>query len=372
MIRLWSSLLLCATAFGADPEQAVRARLRLAVERKEIAGAVLTVMHRDSLVFEEAVGWADIENRRPMTVRHYFHLASATKPISATAIVMLVNEGKLSLDEPAAKWFPQLAEPGPSPAIRQLLSHTSGMFGLGEGGEEGGGMYNPRRTLAQAAEGVLRQPLLYKPGEKAVYGGASFLIAGRIAELVSGREFDGLVRDKVFDPLGMTLSFYRLRPARKDVEYPVTYRRGAEGLLRAPHQPQSPESGGLVLVGGGLTSRAADLIPFLQLHRRMGTFASEIRLSPKLAAEMRRDQTGGKWRSPVPGDTSSGYGLGWMLEEIGADGVAYVFGHAGAFGSILWCDARAKLDVVFLTQMPIAQVFPVWQDVLRKIRAGWQ
>ena len=170
----------------------------------------------------------------------------------------------------------------------------------------------------------------------------------------------------------MTLSFYRLRPGRKDVEYPVAYRRETGGLKRAALQPRSPASGGLVLVGGGLTSRAADLIPFLQLHRRMGTFASEVRLSPKLAAEMRRDQTGGKYRSTVPGDSSTGYGLGWMLEEIGPGGVAYVFGHAGTFGSALWCDARAKLDVVFLTEMPVVQVLPVWQDVLREIRAGWK
>jgi CubicO group peptidase (beta-lactamase class C family) len=274
---------------------------------------------------------------------HVFFLASSAKPIAASAMVFLEEEGLLSLDEPAGRWFPQLDA---RVTLRRLLSHSAGIFGnQTEAPAQKDLLHNRGRTLAEAAEAIAAQPLDHPPGGVA-YSDAGFQLAGRIAELVTGLGFDEMVRDRLTIPLGMPETYFagpewrRLQPAQAGVT------GQPEGL---PHK--------LIRCGSGAFSTAADLTRFLQFHLR------------EPHAEMRRDQTGGRWTQDPMGGSNAGYGLGWQLGELDERGIARVFFHAGAFGTLLWADAEGDRGVILLTQAPILRVYAFWRELLGRIRA---
>src|SRR6185369_9439878 len=163
----------------------------------EIAGAVTVVATKDKVIHLESTGFADVAAKKSMTPDSVFWIASMTKPITGTAILILQDEGKLNVTDPVAKYIPEFAKlktPSGKPAnltITQILTHTSG---LGEGG--GLGARNAH-TLADLVPVWLAAPMQYEPGEKWQYTQSGINLAGRIVEVVSGKTFDAFLQQRV-------------------------------------------------------------------------------------------------------------------------------------------------------------------------------
>jgi len=313
-----------------DPS-ALAAFLDQAVQAGEIPGAVVVIHQEGKVVFSKAAGLADREANRPMRVDDIFMMASASKPLAATAILTLVDRKKLSLDDTVTKFFPDF--PGKS-TIRQLLSHTSGIFGNVPDAPRLKLIRDFDAPLAQAVEALVREPLAYEPGTQYAYGGASFCVAGRIAELLTGEEFDAFADRVLFRPLGMKDTVYR-SAKNLSPRIPKIYRKAGEQWVATPAimdrpEQRGPRPTGFLLVPGGIYSTAADMLRFAGLHLGGGKL-----LSPSALEEMHRKQTG---------TLKENYGLGWQILPGGA------FGHGGAYGTYLYIDPAHRAAAVILTQ----------------------
>ena len=181
----------------------VGAAMQEMVAKNEIAGAVTVVVSKDKVLHLESTGFADVATKRAMTPDTVFWIASMTKPVTGTAVLMLQDEGKLHVSDAVAKYLPAFADlktPSGKPAnltIAQLLTHTSGL------GEAGGPALKDARTLADLVPIWLAAPMQYEPGAKWSYTQSGINAAARIVEVVSGMTFDAFLQQRLFDPLGM-------------------------------------------------------------------------------------------------------------------------------------------------------------------------
>ena len=182
---------------------AIGERLRPLIDDHEIAGATTLVATRDGVVYLESIGKADIAHDKPMQPDTIFWIASMTKPITATAVLMLQDEGKLSVDDPVEKHLPEfkdLKTADGKPArltIRHLLTHTSGM------GEVAPAQASEIKNLAGLIPLHVAKPLAFEPGTKWVYCQSGINTAARIVEVVSGKPFEEFLEQRLFGPLGM-------------------------------------------------------------------------------------------------------------------------------------------------------------------------
>src|SRR5262245_46717506 len=209
-LGLW--LLLVAPALtaqagsGSTPAKfkAIPERIQPFVDDGTIAGAVTLVAHKGEIVSLDAVGLADIASKKPMRPDTLFWIASMTKPITATSVMILQDEGKLSVDDPVVKYLPEFGKvalkDGSSPAtqitIRHLLTHTSGVDAPAPF------QADKAPTLADIATAIAKQPLQFEPGSQWRYG-VGLTVAGRIVEVVSGKPFETFVDERICQPLGM-------------------------------------------------------------------------------------------------------------------------------------------------------------------------
>jgi CubicO group peptidase (beta-lactamase class C family) len=199
----------------ATPPKSIAAALRPFVDNHTLAGAVTLVADREKVLSLEAVGFADIAARVPMMVRALFWIASQSKPITAAALMMLVDDGKLRLDDPIEKYLPEFREqwlvverdkehmvlkkPSQPVTVRHLLSHTSGMPFASV-------MEQPtldRLPLRDAVRSYAMTPLQSEPGTKYQYSNAGINTAGRLIEVVSGMAYEDFLDQRLFRPLGM-------------------------------------------------------------------------------------------------------------------------------------------------------------------------
>jgi CubicO group peptidase (beta-lactamase class C family) len=321
----------------------IRAFLEDAVKQRQVAGAVVVVQQHGTRVCEEAVGFADLDTRRPIRLDNIFMLASSSKPWAASAIMTMVDQGKLSLDDKVSKYFPEFQA---SSTIRQLMSHTSGIFGNAADGAVTEPIRNFDRSLKDAVPLILKAPLEYQPGTKYSYGGASFCVAGRIVEMLSGMEFDAYMRKVLLDPVDAGETVYRSSRNLSE-RVPVMYRKSESGLepmqaiMELPGR-RGPRPDGFVLVPGGIYSTAHDCINFLQMHLNGGTFHGRRVLSEASVMEMRRKQTG---------SLANEYGLGWNITKSGVE-------HGGAYGTLLFVDTTHDAVGAIMIQMPSANAKP--------------
>lgn len=328
----------------ADPS-ALAGFLDHAAREGKVPGAVVMIQRDGKTVFQHAAGFADLEANRPMRADNIFMMASTSKPISATAILTLVDQKKLSLDDPVKKFFLEFA--GTS-TVRQLLSHTSGIFGNTPAHPRLKLIRDFDKTLAESVDAIVREPLAYEPGTKYIYGGAPFCVAGRIAEKITGEEFDRFAARVLFRPLGMKETVFR---TKRDLSarIPKLYKHEAGKWIETPtamDRPglRGPRPDGFILVAGGIYSTAADMLKFAQFHLDGG---SKI-LSRAMIEEMRKKQTGA---------LKENYGLGW---QIAADGSV---SHGGAYGTLLYVDPARNAAAVVMTQTTGAAKF---QAAVRK------
>ena len=345
------------TPSKADPAKlaAVSDRMKEFISKGEIAGAVTLVATRDGVAWLDAVGQADVAGNVPMRPDTICGIASMTKPITATAVLMLQDEGKLSVDDPVAKYVPELANlktPSGKPAnltIRHLLTHTSGM------GEATPQESAAAKTLADLIPAFAAKPMKFEPGSKWDYCQSGINTAGRIIEVASGQSLPEFFQARLFDPLGMKdTTFYPTAEQRPPIA--KTYSRGRDGKLTEAAVPslygKDPTSRDRYpAANGGLYSTAPDYARFCRMILNHGSLDGRQYLKPESVKLMTTIQTG----DLVTGFTDgNGWGLGWCVvrEPQGVTAVLSpgTHGHGGARGTQAWIDPQKGVIYVLMVQ----------------------
>ena len=333
-------------------------------EKPEFAGAVTMVVGPDRIIALEAFGLADIASGRPMRKDSLFWIASMTKPITAMGVLMLVEEGKLGLDDPVEKYLPsfkaqKLATPtGPVPTprpvtIRDLLTHTSGLSAASLTAAN-----QPVDTVPLAAmvDHSGRTPLISAPGAKWAYSNTGINALGRIIEVVSGQPYPDFVQKRFFDPLGMnstsfwpddTLQASLATPYRKDK---ATGKLIAAGNSRFSNPLQNRAR--TAIPAGGLFSTANDLAQLCQMILRGGELDGHRFLRPETLKLMTTNQLGEMPKVSFAEGMRMGLGFHVVGTPIGVTESLSPgsFGHGGAYGTQAWIDPVRRQAYILLIQ----------------------
>jgi CubicO group peptidase (beta-lactamase class C family) len=344
---------LLGTSAHADdaPSRRIASVLQPFVDRHVLAGAVTLVADKERVLSIEAVGYADTAKSVPLRADAVFWIASQSKPITATALMMLVDEGKVKLDDPVARYVQAFREvwlgaerakdrlvlkrPGHAITVREILSHTSGLpfrSALEEPTLD-------RLPLWAAARSYAMTPLDFEPGTKYQYSNAGINTAGRIIEGTSGMPYQTFLERRLFGPLGMKdTTFWPSKSQLARLAKAYRPRQGRDGLeettidqLRYPLDNRSRYP----MPAGGLFSTAVDLARFCQMVLNGGMFEGKRYLSRSAIEEMTKRQTGESIKES--------YGLGWAISDGN-------FGHGGAFATNMTIDPKRGLILVFLVQ----------------------
>jgi CubicO group peptidase (beta-lactamase class C family) len=344
----------------------VQARMQKFIEGDDLAGAVVAVGNSKGILYIEALGLQSIDTEQAMQAHSLFRIASMTKPITAIAIMMLVDEGKLAVDDAVEKHLPEfkgqmliaardkdtitLKKPARPITIRDLLTHTSGLPGGFPPGL--GDLYAKRnRTLAEATLVVSQRPLEFEPGSKWAYCNAGIDTLGRIVEVVSGRRFEDFLQTRLFAPLGMyNTTFY---PTAEQQELlAVTYDKKDGRLVPSDRLIiDIAKDAKHPVPAGGLFSTAQDLAKLYQVMLNRGTRANTRFWSEASHAAMTQTQTGDLKTGFVDG-MSFGYGWAVVKEPQGVTAMLSpgTYGHGGAFGTQAWIDPKQDLFLILLIQ----------------------
>ncbi len=339
-------------ATATDPAQKIAPRLQPFVESKVLAGAVTLVASKDKIFDVSTVGFADVAARKPMAPDAIFWIASMSKPITAAALMILVDEGKVKVDDPVEKYLPEfkgqmfiaekddnhvlLKKPAHPIRVRDILSHTSGL--AFKSPIESGAL--DLFPLATRVRSYAAQPLLHAPESKYLYSNEGINTAGRIIEVVSGKKYEDFLDQRLLQPLGMRdttfwpnaeqiariAKSYKGNKDRSDIEEtPV-------GQLTYPlddRQTRQP------MPGGGLFSTATDVARFGQMLLGGGEFEGQRILSEASVKTMTSRQT--------PAALKESYGFGFAVNGP-------TFGHGGAYSTNLSVDSQFGLVLVFMVQ----------------------
>ncbi len=318
------------------------------VENHQISGAVTLVAKDGDVVHLEAAGLADVDSNRPMKKDTLFAIASMTKPITSTALMILQEEGRLALSDPVSNYIPAFKDVklnGKPPArpitIFDCITHTSGV----------GGSQQNQGTLAETVDALAAQPMKFEPGEKWQYS-PGITVCGRVVEVVSGVPFEDFLNDRIFRPLGMKDTTFQPTPEQAK-RIATIYKPGDDGnsiqatdhWLSKVSEDRSPNP------SGGLFSTAADIARFYQMILNGGELDGKRIISKDAIGEMTRIQTGDLVTGFTPGN---GWGLGWCVVRE-PQGVTEMLspgtcGHGGAFGTQSWLDPQRKMIFVLMIQ----------------------
>lgn len=346
-----------AHGFTAAQRNSLREVWRWGIAENFVPGGAMLIVHRGETVFREAFGVADLATGRPFTVDAPCRLASVTKPFTATLFARLVEAGRLAWDDPVDKFLPQFAalevrgqgRAKRAPLIRELLSHTAGFPGNDER-RAGAVDIPPESTLAEVVATLARAGLVREPGSGYAYSGFGYMVAGRVAEVATGREFSALMHEQLLEPIGASRAvFHPSASADMRARIPVMYDRTDGRLVPATVAGREDAAVKFPNPGGGLVATLDDVGRFLRLHRDRGVAAGTPVLQPASLRALYTRQ---------PATNREGYGLGFNLLHAGADGVADRVQHGGASGTLALIDFQRDLFVVVLTQVPTKQRLP--------------
>jgi CubicO group peptidase (beta-lactamase class C family) len=351
---------------GEDLSSQVRARMQAFVDQQDVAGAVTVVGRKDAILSLEAVGSQNLEKQEPMRKDSLFRIASMTKPITAIGIMMLVDEGKLSVEDLVEKHLPEfrtqmlvaernkdavvLKKPSRPITVRDLLTHTSGL----PGGMPPGlaDLYARRHhTLAEGVMAFSQRPLDFEPGSKWAYCNPGIDTLGRIIEVLSGQSYEDFLRKRIFEPLDMTDTTFYPTPAQLERAAQTYDKKGGKLVPVANTIIGPPKDARYPIPAGGLYSTGADLAKLYQMMLGRGISGKARILSPESVATMTKVQTGDLKTGFTEG---MGFGFGWAVVRTPA-GVTEMlspgsYGHGGAFGTQGWIDPTRDLFMVLLIQ----------------------
>lgn len=370
--------------------------LQTEIDAKRVPGSVVMVVRQGQVVYSDVRGQQDPDKGTPMAADSLFRIYSMTKPLVSVATMMLVEEGKLVLEAPVARYIPAFAntrvgvertdsngqknlvlEPQRRPmTVQDLLRHTSGLTygffgdslvkkayldaGIGVSGDF---------TNEEFAHKLASLPLHYQPGSTWDYSYSTDVL-GRVLEVVEGKPLLAILKQRLLDPLGMhDTSFYVPEPARQTrLAEPFAHDRviGAGATMSDPRVPLKFESG-----GGGLVSTAHDYSRFLAMLRNGGSLDGRRYLSPITLQYMSSDHLGPSVALtplylPGPGH---GFGLGFAVRKTTGEAPwitpAGDYWWGGAGGTYFWVDPRSDLFVVFMMQSPKQRT--VYRSILRNL-----
>lgn len=356
------------------------------VQKGWIAGATAFIAKDGKIIYYKGLGYDDIDTKKPLAKDAIFRIASQTKAITSVGIMMLIEEGKLNLDDPVSKFIPEFKNPRvllsynaadttytTVPArkeitIRELLTHTSGI-GYAQIG-------SPQMTAIYAKAGVVGGigvdnillgdkikvlgglPLFHQPGEKWTYG-LNTDVLGYVIEVVSGKNLDQFFRQRIFEPLGMKDTYFYLPPAKRS-RLAQLYTEDENGrVIKPPHvvningnfYPDFPAREGTYFSGGGgLSSTAYDYGIFMQMLLNGGTYNGKRLLSESSIRQMTTNQVGDLWAEKK-------FGLGFELATEESKNLTPLspgsFYWGGMFSSSYWIDPKEKIIAqLYLQQYP--------------------
>jgi methyl acetate hydrolase len=351
---------------------AIDRMFQAAVDKKEIPGAVVAVTNRDRIVYLKAFGKQDVAHGVPMTTDTLFRIASMTKPVTSVGVMMLYEQGKLKLDDPAGDYVPSMkgreviatfnktdgsytTRAAASPVtIRQLLAHTSGLAYS----------FTSETALELQRNGIgnLDMPLLFDPGTRWNYSPATATL-GAIVEKVSGSPLEDFDQTAIFKPLGMTDTSYLL-PADKAGRLVTVHQRDVSGLVET--QNPSPYRPG-IRGDGGLLSTATDYSAFLQMLLNEGRWHNTRLLKPETVRIMTSNQIGSTFVETMPavqpglsdafpfGAGKDKFGLGFQITMTDGtsahERAAGSYTWAGINNTHFWVDPKNGIGVVMMTQV---------------------
>ena len=364
---------------SAERLQRINEMVQRYIDNKQIAGAVTAVARRGRVVHFGAHGLMDLESKRPMRPDTLFRLASTTKPVTGVAIMVLMEEGKLRLNDPVSRFLPEFKEakvavkeaadaelrlvPASRPiTVRDLLTHTSGLASGGAGSAEAEKVFQSRtdtETLAGLIPRLGAVPLDFHPGSQWRYSGlAGIDILGRIVEVASGQPFDQFLRQRIFEPLGMKDTFFVV-PDDRQARLATLYRRTPQGLETMSNfgwlESKTYFSG-----AGGLVSTAEDLLRFAQMLLNGGQLNGKRILSPRTVELFSTNHVGEMFVGQL--GRPAGMGFGFTVEVVedavraGSRRSNGSYGWDGAFGTHFWVDPKEQLVGVFMVQTSGRQI----------------
>jgi CubicO group peptidase (beta-lactamase class C family) len=335
----------------ASPE--VTAALQPYLDGYKMAGIIGIIADRSGKIrYRNLLGYADVETKQPISENNVFWIASMSKMFVGASIMMLVDEGKVSLDDPVTNYIPELGKwmvltesnedhmllkPLVRPVtLRNLLSHTAGLTALSELQRTVGA---DRAPLKFRAISSVTGPLQSQPGDKYAYGNQDINIAARVVEIVSGMPYEEFIQKRLFDPLGMTETTFwpskaqiaRLAGAYGPNEETNGFAHGRIEFLTKPYDDRVhrfPEA------AGGLFSTTHDILRYGMMLANDGELDGKRYLSHAAMDELRKEQTG---------TTKVNYSLGYHLRNG-------MFGHDGAYGTDLSVNPKTGMIAIFMVQ----------------------
>jgi CubicO group peptidase (beta-lactamase class C family) len=356
---------------------ALRSILRKAVEDHTVPGVSLLLVHKGEVIFKEAFG--------NLTLDQKVLMASSSKPVTATLLMILVDQGKLALDDPIEKYLPEFKgitikgkPPAKLPTVRHLLCNMSGLRGdflaesllkrlrkgagkaqevakeaekdMEKGSSEAGLFSARNRSLASSVRGLAEGGLATEPGAQFHYCTMGFNVAARVAEVAAKRPFEELVRTELFEPMGM-----------KNTRYTSF---GLQSLQSSPTLPDGESR--FIMAGGGMTATLDDFAAFYQMHANGGTYHGRRIVSEQAITTMHSRQ--GKLELLMAGPYGNDYGLSFFLDRLDDKGQARQITHPGLFGTTPWLDKDRELIGVLFVQSNFLRILNLVRDLQGKVR----
>lgn len=319
---LISSLNVTVSAQGKPYDfSPLSAKIQDWVDKGFYSGASVMIVQNDEVIYKHHFGNYGEES--------VAYIASAGKWLAAATIAVLVDEGKLSWDDKVAKWLPEFSDQKGQATLRQLLSHTSGFPEY----QPAGVHRDDYQTLRESVFHIVNLPSVSKPGTHFSYGGLAMQVAGRMAELSTGKSWETIFQEKMAKPLGMTHTHFS----------PVDSTAG--------HNP---------MLGGGARASLKDYVNFLSMIYHKGVFKGKRILSEKAIAELQADQvrkaevkSGEYVEKSRKTQRKDIYGLGEWREETDAGGNAILISSPGWAGAYPWIDKKANVFGFFMARVNV-------------------
>jgi CubicO group peptidase (beta-lactamase class C family) len=312
------------------------------VEDEAVVGAEILIIKNRQAVLHDAVGWKDREREIPWEKNTVCRIRSMTKPFVGTAILMLADDGKLSIDDPVSKHIASFDnERSDAVTVRHLLTHTGGFTQPGY--PEALGSYS---NLREAVDAVGTAGPSSPPGTEWIYSDAGSATLGAIVAQVSGMAAEQYIRAKIVEPLGLSDTFLNLEDDNSlRPRVSSTYQRTPSGSFTKYWDSTSPQVMQFFRASGGMYSTTHDYARFLELWMDLGRLDSTRLFSPETAR--------GALETAVLSRDVHPYGFQWQIfnrADTGATALLPVFGHGGSDGTIAWAVPAQDLIVVYFTQ----------------------